>query len=712
MGKRTATQKNRPMAVTTPLGEDVLLLSGFSGREGISQLYSFQLALLAENPDEVAFDKLMGQPMTIETREGDKKRHFSGIIRSFRETFSEERFTGYQAEFVPQLWLLTRKVQSRIFQHLSVPDILKKLFQGLDVTYEIQGTFHPRDFCVQYRESDFDFASRLMEEEGIFYFFKHGEGSHTMVVANTPRSHPDVPEESKKAEHGAFQIIAWEKVQELRAGKVSLFDHCFELPHKHLEAQKSIQDSVSAGGTDYKLKVSDNDRLEIYDYPGAYAQRFDGIDKGGGEKPADLQKIFEDNKRTVAIRMQEEAMRSLKFLGSSYCSDFTPGYKFNPSGSGDDAFVLTTVHHTGSSGGDFVSGAGSYHYQNQFTCIPLALPFRPPRVTARPFVHGTQTAVVVGPPGEEIFTDKYSRIKVQFHWDREGKNNADSSCWVRVGTPWAGKQWGMIHIPRIGQEVIVDFLEGDPDQPIVIGSVYNAEMMPPYELPANKTQSGIKSRSSLKGNEENFNEICFEDKKGEELLYIRAEKDQTIAVENDEAHWVGHDRLKTIDHDETTLVHHDRTETVDNDEKITIHGNRTETVDKNETITIHANRTETVDKDETITIHANRVESVDKDETITIGKDRQEEVKKNESVSIGENRSHSVGKNDTLDVGKELTITAGDQITIKTGAASIVMKKDGSILIKGKDIKVSGSGAIDVKADKDITMKGSKIAQN
>ena len=175
-------------------------------------------------------------------------------------------------------------------------------------------------------------------------------------------------------------------------------------------------------------------------------------------------------------------------------------------------------------------------------------------------MHGTQTAVVVGPSGEEIFTDKYGRIKVQFHWDRDGKNDADSSCWVRVATLWAGKQWGMIHIPRVGQEVVVAFEEGDPDRPIVVGCVYNAEMMPPYTLPDNKTQSGVKSRSSLKGTAENFNEICFEDKKGEELLYIRAEKDQKIAVENDEAHWVGHDRIKEVDHDETVHIGNNRTE--------------------------------------------------------------------------------------------------------------------------------------------------------
>src|SRR5205823_6617323 len=187
----------------------------------------------------------------------------------------------------------------------------------------------------------------------------------------------------------------------------------------------------------------------------------------------------------------------------------------------EGAYILTRVALTFRMAGDYRSGDwGDFAYENTFECIPAEFPFVPPQVTPKPAVAGAQTAVVVGPPGEEIFTDKYSRVKVQFHWDRQGKNDAGSSCWVRVATHWAGKQWGLIHIPRIGQEVVVDFLEGDPDQPIIVGSVYNAEMMPPYALPANKTQSGIKTRSSMGGNPETFNEICFEDKKGAELLYI------------------------------------------------------------------------------------------------------------------------------------------------------------------------------------------------
>jgi len=709
----TYVQAERPLTVTTPLGGDVLLLRGLDGQEGLSRLFHFQLDLLAEKDAPVAFDKLLGQKVTVHLAlPGGSRRHFNGICNRVSQGErvvaggKGELLTSYRAEIVPQFWLLARKAQSRIFQHLSVPDILKKVLVGFDVTYELQGTFHPRDFCVQYRETDFNFASRLMEEEGIYYFFKHTDGNHTMVVANTPQSHPDLPgaskliyEEVRGGVRDEDRVYGWEKVQELRSGKYTLWDHCFELPHKHLETEKMILDSAQAGTVSHKLKVGGNDKLELYDFPGEYAQRFDGVDKGGGDQPSELQKIFEDNKRTVEIRMQEEAVQSLVIQGASNCRQMVSGHKFTLERhfNANGQYVLASVAHSARGSGEFRAGAtGVFVYQNSFTCIPFAIPYRPLRSTPKPTVAGTQTAVVVGPPGEEIFTDKYSRVKVQFHWDREGKNDPDSSCWVRVGTLWAGKQWGVIHIPRIGQEVIVDFLEGDPDQPIIIGSVYNADMMPPYPLPANKTQSGIKSRSSLSGGPPNFNEIRFEDKKGREQLYIHAEKNQDIVVENDETHSVGHDRKKAIGNDEQTSVGRDRTETVGRNESITIQANREESVAKNETITISGSRNESVAKNEDISIRENRV--------VTIGKEEQ--------LQVGGSRSTQIGKDDKQQVGSKFALGAGDEIFLQAGSASIVMKKNGDIEIAGKNISINGSGKVDVKASGAVAIKGSKVSSN
>ena len=298
-----------------------------------------------------------------------------------------------------------------------------------------------------------------------------------------------------------------------------------------------------------------------------------------------------------------------------------------------------------------------------FTAMPTVHPFRPRRLTPKPFVQGPQTAVVVGPKGDEIFTDKYGRVKVQFHWDRRGKKDENSSCWIRVSSPWAGKGWGAVSLPRIGQEVVVDFLEGDPDQPIITGRVYNAEQMPPYDLPANKTQSGMKSRSSLGGGAANFNEIRFEDKKGSEQLFIHAEKNQDIEVENDETHWVGHDRTKTIDHDETTHVKHDRTETVDNDETITIGNNRSEFVGANETITISSNRTKAVNGSEASTVAMQRTHNVGVNETISVGGAQEVSVGGLQAVTVGGVQTVTVGISQSVDVGGNRSLSTSARKT-------------------------------------------------
>ena len=632
----TYSQADRPMAVSTPLGPDVLLLQQFSGSEFLSRLFRFQLEMLAESSTDIAFDQILGQSVTVTLQMPDgSSRYINGIVNRFSQgqqvpsAMGSAFFTRYLAEIVPQFWLLTRKAQSRIFQQIAVPDILKQVLTGLSVDYQLQGTYKPRDYCVQYRETDFDFASRLMEEEGIYYFFTHADGSHKMVVADTTMSHPDVP----GATTAIYEVVegglrkedrvhSWEKRQEIRSGKYTLWDQCFELPGQNLEAVKAVLASVQVGTVSHALKVAGNGKLELYDFPGGYAQRFDGITPGGGDRASDIQNIFQDNARTTAIRMQQETTPALSIAGQSTCRQFTAGHKFTLDRhfNANGAYVLTHVGHSATMGDTYTTGSDtSPIYENTFECIPTALPFKPAQTTPRPTVEGTQTAVVVGNPGDEIFTDKYSRVKVQLPWDRQGQHDANSSCWVRVGTLWAGKQWGMIHIPRVGQEVILAFEEGDPDRPIIVGSVYNAEQMPPYDLPANMTQSGIRSRSSKGGSPANYNEFRFEDKKGSELITLHAEKDQSISVEHDESHTVGHDRAKTIDHDETTHVKHDRTETVDNNERITIGVDRTETVGDNETITIGANRTESVGQNESITVTLTRTRFVGVNESVNVG---------------------------------------------------------------------------------------------
>jgi type VI secretion system secreted protein VgrG len=341
------------------------------------------------------------------------------------------------------------------------------------------------------------------------------------------------------------------------------------------------------------------------------------------------------------------------------------------------------------------SGADEeFAYANEFTCIPNGVPYRPPRVTPRPQVAGCQTATVVGPAGEEIFTDKYGRVKVQFRWDRLGKKDANSSCWVRVATFWAGRQWGAVHIPRIGQEVVVDFEEGDPDQPIIVGSVYNADNMPPYELPANKTQSGVKSRSTLQGAAEMFNELRFEDKKGSEQVFLQAQRDLDAVVKHDETRVVWHDRTTTIlNHDTRNVGGKDK----DGNE---IGGNDVVTVTKgNRDVTVtEGNLTTTVGKNTTTTVGEHDAATIGKNQTLDVGEARTTTIGKDETLTVSGKRASDIGKDDELNVGKKLIVEAGDEIVLKTGMSKITMKKDGTIEISGKDITLKAMANVQIKA--------------
>jgi type VI secretion system secreted protein VgrG len=541
----TYSQGDRPLGITTPLGPDALLLTGLHGSEAISELFRFQLDLLAEVGTTIRFDAILGQKVTVELQvSSGEKRYFHGIVKSFSEGRHDTEFTQFRAEIVPQFWLLTKNVRSRIFQHLPVPDILHVVLGELDVAYELTGTYFPRDYCVQYRESDFAFASRLMEEEGIHYFFKHREGAHQMVVSDSSKRHPPVPWQSRviydelsAGVREEMRISTWEKTQEMRAGAYTLWDHCFELPGKNLEAKEKSIGTITVGKASHDLNVGGNDQLEIYDYPGGYAQRFDGIGRSGGARPQDLKNIFKDGERTVRIRMEQEEIAGLRIEGASDCAQFISGHTFSleEHPDADDDYLLTRVEHTARLGeGSYRSdSAAGFHYENRFTCVPVTLPYRPQRVTPKPMIGSVQTATVVGPPGEEIFCDKYGRVKVQFHWDRDGAKNGDDSCWMRVAQVWAGKRWGAFFWPRVGHEVVVAFEEGDPDQPIIVGSVYNAENMPPLVLPFANLLSGIKSSSEHGSAHENFNALTFVDVKGKEHLALQSERHMVLNAEFD-----------------------------------------------------------------------------------------------------------------------------------------------------------------------------------
>src|SRR5262245_33889984 len=549
------TQDNRRLRIATPLGHDALLITALSGTEGVSTLFHFEAELVGRY-ESADFDAIVGKNVTvaIATEAGD--RHLNGIVSRFTQGGTVGDHASYRVEIVPWLWFLTRTADCRVFQKLSVPDLVKQLFgeYGLaDYRFDLKGTYQPREYCVQYRETDYDFVARLLEDEGMFYFFEHEDGKHTLVIADGPRAHEPCPlvdrlrfiHEQESSTSDEDVVTHFSKDQELRTGKFTLTDYCFETP--------SIDLSASATGVDSRA-------LEVYDYPACATKR--------------------DRTEALArLRQQEVDAARVVFQGDSFARSLTPGFKFSLRAVGeglpatfDGSYVVTSLQHQARESYAPGDELPELTYRNRFSCIEASVPFRPARRTPRPVVHGVQTAVVVGPGGEEIFVDEYGRVKAQFHWDREGKFDENSSCWIRISQDWAGKNWGIVSIPRIGQEVIVSFLEGDPDQPLITGRVYNAEQMPPYALPANRTQSGIKSRTSMGGTPSNFNELRFEDKKGAEDIYIHAEKTWTIHVKDAESETVGSGISTTAGGSisRTTAADHSRTADKNIHDKATI----------------------------------------------------------------------------------------------------------------------------------------------
>ncbi len=704
-------QADRPMRLTTPLG-DTLLIEGLSGTECVSRPFEFTLDLLSED-DTIDPADLLRKPVTVTVQLVlGGERYFNGWVRRFVQLGrNADQIALYRAEIVPAFWFLSASSNCRIFQKKSVPDIVKAIFAERSLTdyrLSLTGSYAPREYCVQYRETDMDFVSRLLEEEGIYYFFEHTDGKHTMVLADSPSALKDGPVKQMSAvsaaagKYKAEHITDFELGSGFFPGAVSLTDYNMETPSMNL-----LQKSATT------IKGIDNSAYKLYDYPGKYGTMSDGD-------------------RLVRIRMEEREATSVVVAGNAVGAGLACGTKvavasFYRQDANKPYFVLTAKH-TGTNGGYRSETAGTpYSFTQTFTGIPATVKYRPPRLTPKAVVRGVQTAIVVGPGGEEIFVDKYGRVKVQFYWDQQGKKDDNSSCYVRVSSAWAGKQWGVIQIPRIGQEVIVDFLEGDPDRPIIVGRVYNAEQMPPYDLPANKTQSGVKSHSSMGGSAADFNEFRFEDKKGSEQVLLHAQKALDVEVEADETHWVGHDRTKTIDHDETVHVKHDRTETVDNNETITIDGARSETVAKDETITINGARTESVAKDESVTISGARTSTIGKDLSESIGGAATHAIGKDQTISVGgaqtidttKDRSVTVGGADSLSVKKALSVDAlslamegKTSFELKVGQNSIKIDQSG-ITIKGLQVKIEGSVMTEVKgllttvkADTMLTVKG------
>lgn len=749
----------------TPLGDE-LLFHGMHAQEELSRAGEFQLDLLSKNKD-VDRDKILGAKVTVKVHlPDDKVRYFNGFVTRFSAGASLGRYSRYYAVVKPWLWFLTRTADCRIFQEKTVKQIVEEIFADhpeiADFVFELTEDYRTWNYCVQYRETDFNFVSRLLEHEGIYYYFRHTEGHDTLVLTDSTDKHnPFAGYETLKyvapqvmVKPGTEVIRSWDISREVQPGVYVHDDYDFERPSVELITTKTLPRKYTPS------------TLEVYDYPGCYIQKPHG-------------------ERYAHVRIDEYGSQFETAQAGTNYRGVHVGARFTLEGHGiekvnGDYVVLATTQALETSQYESGDTEGA-EFRCTFTALSCSQQFRPRRVTPKPFVQGPQTAVVVGPAGDQIYTDKYGRVKVQFHWDRRGKKDENSSCWVRVSHPWAGKGWGSVSTPRIGQEVIVDFIEGDPDQPIITGRVYNEENQPPFGFPAGAVISGIKSDTHKGGG---YNEISCDDTAGKEKVTIHGQYDMNSTIEHDQTTTVHNNRTDTIDVNDSETVGSNQTIQIGADQKITVGANRTESVGANETITIGANRTESVGASESISIGATKTETIAIAKALTIGAGyavtvgggmneaigaaKAEEIGGAKIVAVGgasvevvgalkvvkagSSISESAGANIGMKAGANITATAGgsvgikaggklsassggvmglnaggnlaaksdakvsveaaSELVLKCGGASITLKSGGEITIKGTDITIKGSGKVDVKAGGDVKVKGSNVGHN
>ncbi len=645
------TQNQQFIALETGLGKDRLILTSFTGEESLSQLFSYKLQAFSKD-FSIDEKEIIGKSVTVKINpESSNPRIFNGIVKTFtKESVMFREIREYELEVVPWFWLLSLSQDCCIFQNQSTVEIAQKIFKKFNFSDYSLGfltrQYQPREYCVQYNESAFTFISRLFEEEGIFYFFKHEEGKHTLMLADLTSSCPNNQISSVNPSlgaAGAMQLKSWSQAYNLVTGQWAYSDYDFTKPTASL-----LSTTKAVGG------FSATSDLEIFEFPGDY------VDPSLG-------------KNKSRVRMEEQETDQDFIMGTGTYYTFCPGTKFqlkaNQSAQEEGNYCIISVTHFAQDKSHKLyrplanpQEEAASTYENQFTCILSSVNFRPKRITEKPKTNGPQTAVVTGPSNEEIYTDEYGRIKVQFFWDRYGKHDEKSSCWLRVMYPWTGNNWGNIFIPRVGQEVVVTFIDNDPDRPLVVGCLYNQSNMVPYALPDNKTQSGIKFCSTPKGSPANSNELRFEDKKGEEHIFMHAQKDFQRVVENDETQTINHDQI------------------------VTIKNNRTHTI---------------TEGDDSLTVKKGKLTvSIQGDHGITISQGNQTtEVKMGNYALNIQQGNHSI----KLSMGSS-TIEAMQGIELKVGGNSIKIDQTG-ITLQGMMIKINGQ-MIQTQADALLQLKG------
>jgi type VI secretion system secreted protein VgrG len=626
-----------------------LSLRRLSGREEVSRLFRYDLVLLGPSHD-LDLEKLLGTGITVEADANESPRHINGVVADVVYRGEMEGQARYDVALVPWLWFLGRRIDCRIFQRLSAIEIAKRVVgaHGGELRDRLTGHFLEREYCVQYRESDLHFVCRLLEEEGVFFFFEHALDRHALVLVDDASSCPNRPgyatvpfyppgdAERRERDH----LDRWDIVARARTARTALRSFDFKQPARPLEAD------------DHAAGAHARDDLEAFDYPGEFVS----ADAGEALARVRLEELRADRRRVLA-----EGNAVGLACGHRFTLRNFPRREQNT-----EHLVLAVETAIEVEPQRAASALNAEPYRCAVEAMSARLPFRPARLTPRPVVQGPQTAIVTGPAGEEIYTDEHGRVKVQFHWDREGKSDADSSCWLRVSQAWAGAGYGTIHIPRVGQEVVVDFLEGDPDQPIITGRVYNAHQTPPHGLPAAAVKSGAKSNSTKGGG--GSNELTFDDTKGNEKTYFHAQFNHEAVVENDETRHVKNNRTATVDANETLTVHADRARTVDGKERVTIGGDRARSVGGSEAYDVGGNRTYRVGGDETIG---------------AAGK---------QGVSVGGAQEVAVAAAATLRTGANREVSAAAAYKVEAMTVQITAQAAITLTVGGSFVKIDPSG--------------------
>lgn len=678
-------QDDRLLHFTSPLGDNVLLPEHLSGVEGVSELFRFQVDLVAAADTTIDPKNIIGKTVTvgINTDDSGTLRYINGVVASFELCGGgDDEFNNYRAYIVPSLWILTLNKNTRVFQNQTVTDVIKAVLSPYKISpsVETSSTFTPMEYCTQYRETDFDFISRLMEQHGILYYFKHSQDDHVFTLQDVSSKLADcaiqnsfryAPQTGKFEGFYDFVVQDFASKSTIVSGKHSIWDYSFI-------REKVVPDAGTSAATKGPLGANGNEQYDYADSAAAYLKKPESDGKIG-----DLASFFMNVRRDVSDA------GTVVVEGKSNAIPLTTGFTFtmteHPQSSLNTKYLLTRVEHD-------VKQTPSYRtrsknvaapYTNTFTAIPSSIPYRPPFTTEKPVVHGMHTGQVVTPSGEDSYMDKYGRVNVQFWWDRLRKANTPDNTLLRVAQSWAGKGWGTYFWPRVGDEVLIDFIEGDPDQPIVVGSVYNGINMPKYDPAGQYTLSGVLTRSSKNGGAANANELRFEDLQGKEQIFMNAERDYDLHVEHDWHTMVGNEQHTTITKNQF--------EEVDGDAHRLVKGKELQEVDGEAHLNVKSNQIVQVGGDRQHKLSGNLKESIGQDSNISVGQNLNEKVGMTYSLQVGQNQFNKAGMLYVVDSGQEVHIKGGMNVVIEGGMGVCLSGPGGFVSVGPEGVVIQGT---------------------